>query len=333
MRGGRLLARRYGLYRRLAALTAPLTARLLLRQMRRLANPDALYPLFRQSDYYLLKNHYFRPFTDPDSLPPGYWSRQSELPGIAVDAESCFRRAETELAPYLEEFRGTFPVERPENAAPDQFWLVNGTYMAVDAPVYYALIRHRRPKRVVEVGAGQSTLVAAEACRRNNRAGPGTSKLTCIEPHPTSIVGAGLDHVAEVVVSKVEDVDPAVFQSLGADDILFIDSTHALKEGGDVQFLYAEILPRLNAGVLVHVHDISLPKPYPRVYFEAGWFWNEQYVLQAFLTHNQRAEILWPGNYLMCHNPARMLALFPEIDAMRRHFPSSEPSAFWFRTI
>jgi hypothetical protein len=326
----RLWARRHGAYRRLVARTAPLTARALLHQLRWLAEPDALYPMFRRAGYYLLRDHYYRPFTDPEALPSDYWSRRSGLPGIAIDAERCFRLAETELAPYFAEFRATFPVDLP--APPGGFWLLNGTYMAVDAHLYYALIRHLRPRRIVEVGAGQSTLVAGEACRRNEADGARRSELVCIEPYPTGIVAGGLGHVARVVVSRVEEVELGFFAELGEGDLLFIDSSHALKEGGDVQFLYCEVLPRLNPGVLVHVHDISLPRPYPRVYFESGWFWNEQYLLQAFLVNNSRVEILWPGNYLMCQNPERMTGLFPEIVDMRRRFPSSEPTAFWFRT-
>lgn len=326
-----LWARRFGLYRRITARTAPLTGRLLMKQLRYIGLPDALYPLFRQDGYYLLKEHFYRPFTNPDSLPPDYWARRSELAGIAIDADACLDRARRDLAPYFTEFRETYPIEKPaENA--NGFWLINGSYMAVDAHLYYALIRHLRPSRIVEVGAGRSTIVAAEACRRNNVAVPGSSQLICIEPYPTAIVTGGLAHLAELMQTRVEEVDLGFFELLETGDILFIDSSHALREAGDVQFLYCEVLPRLRPGVAVHVHDVSLPKPYPRVYFDHGWFWNEQYLLQAYLTHNARAEVLWPGNFLMCHRPDEMNALFPEIAIMRQHFPSSEPSAFWFRT-
>lgn len=286
--------------------------------------------MFRRAGYYLLSDHYYRPFTNPETLPADYGSRQSALVGIEIDTERCLALAERALSPYLAEFRETFPIERRPGQETG-FWLINGTYMAVDAHLYYSLVRHFRPRRVAEVGAGRSTLVAAEACRRNNYEVPATSELLCIEPYPTAIVPEGLSSVATVIASPVEQVDLGFFERLGANDMLFIDSSHALREGGDVQFLYCEVLPRLKPGVLVHVHDVSLPKPYPAIYFDYGYFWNEQYVLQAFLTNNLRAEVLWPGNYLMCRSPERMNAVFPEIAVMRRHFPSSEPSAFWFR--
>jgi hypothetical protein len=39
--------------------------------------------------------------------------------------------------------------------------------MAVDAHVYYTFIRHFRPKRIMEIGAGHSTLLAVAAGMRN----------------------------------------------------------------------------------------------------------------------------------------------------------------------
>jgi hypothetical protein len=319
-------------YARLAPFFAPLLGRLLLRVLRHSPRPDVLFPLFRRNGYYLLKDHYYRPFTDPGALPADYWSRQSALVGIDIDTERCFALVEKELPPYLDEFRATFPVEKPEREETG-FWLINGSYMAVDAHLYYGFVRHFRPRRIVEVGAGRSTLIAGEACRRNNLSHADASRICCIEPYPTTIVSRGLEDVATLMVTRVEFVELAFFESLGADDMLFIDSSHALREGGDVQFLYCEVLPRLCSGVLVHIHDVSLPKPYPSVYLDHGYFWNEQYLLQGFLTNNRHAQVLWPGNYLMCKAPERMHADFPEIALMRRHFPASEPSAFWFRII
>ena len=101
--------------------------------------------------------------------------------------------------------------------------------------------------------------------------------------------------------------------------------------GGDVQLEYCEILPRLAPGVLVHVHDISLPKPYPRVYFEQQLYWNEQYLLQVLLSFTSRYEVVWPGNYLMNRYPERVAKAFPEYHEMRKYYPQSEPSSFWIR--
>jgi hypothetical protein len=141
----------------------------------------------------------------------------------------------------------------------------------------------------------------------------------------------GVPGLSEVIEKKVQDVDLDLFASLQG-GILFIDSTHALRAGGDVQLEYCEILPRLAGGVLVHIHDISLSRPYPRVYFEKNnYYWNEQYLLQAFLAFNSKFEVVWPGNYMMLKYPDQISRVFPEYHTMRESFPSSEPTSFWIR--
>jgi len=86
--------------------------------------------------------------------------------------------------------------------------------------------------------------------------------------------------------------------------------------------------------VLVHIHDISLPKAYPRVYLENHQlYWNEQYLLQAFLAFNARFRVVWPGNYMMLNYPEEVCAVFPEYHAMREAFPMSEPTSFWMQVV
>jgi hypothetical protein len=84
---------------------------------------------------------------------------------------------------------------------------------------------------------------------------------------------------------------------------------------------------------MVHIHDVSLPKAYPKVYFDNQTYWNEQDLLQAFLAFNSRFEVIWPGNYMMLRHPERLLEAFPEIERMRERYPSSEPTAFWIRSV
>ena len=158
-------------------------------------------------------------------------------------------------------------------------------------------------------------------------------ELICIEPYPSQdFLNVVSENNVTLIKKLVQNVPLDFFSSLENGDILFIDSTHVLREGSDVQYEYLEILPRLKSGIHVHVHDISLPKRYPEVYFTGGLYWNEQYFLQAFLINNSKINITWPGNYMMCSCPELMLETFPEIKDMRRKYPSSEPSAFWFKT-
>jgi hypothetical protein len=155
--------------------------------------------------------------------------------------------------------------------------------------------------------------------------------LISIDPFPNKILKKGFPGLSKLIADKVQNVDLKLFASLAAGDILFIDSSHVMRSGGDVQLEYCEILPRMAPGVLVHIHDISLPKPYPRVYFENRLYFNEQYLLQAFLCFNSRFEVIWPGNYMMLKYPKEICNVFPEYHEMRKSFPMSEPSSFWMR--
>jgi hypothetical protein len=111
---------------------------------------------------------------------------------------------------------------------------------------------------------------------------------------------------------KIQEVSPDTFQQLGANDILFIDSSHVVKCGGDVNYLFLEVLPRLQPGVIVHVHDIFLPGDYPKSWVKEHLrFWSEQYLLQAFLLFNSEYEVLLCNSYLDHKYGAELRAAFP----------------------
>jgi predicted O-methyltransferase YrrM len=282
----------------------------------------------RANGYHVIPKHYYSPIPDESDLGATYWDEVSELPGIRLDPAIPIALVEGPLVRFFAEFRQQFGIEAGDPGS-SAFTLINGAYMAVDAHIYYGLVRHLKPRRIIEIGSGQSTRLAAAAARRNadDRA---ACKITAIEPYPQESLRA-LSSEVDIVVAKLQSVDLALFDTLAENDILFIDSTHVLREGNDVQKIYLEILPRLRKGIYVHVHDISLPERYPQVYFEKGLYWNEQYLLQAFLAFNDGFKIVWPGNWMMIHHRDLMLRIFPEIDVMRRHYPASEPTAFWMR--
>jgi hypothetical protein len=293
--------------------------------------PDSTaYDVFYKHGFHLLRRSYYLPIPEEEELSDEFWDERSELVGVEMNEKVAIGFLNDVFTPYVEEFRGLFPIHQ-EPGSTEPFYLINGTFMAVDAHVYYAFIRHFRPRRIVEIGSGFSTMVAAAAGMRNGKEGVTAPHLVAVDPFPPANLKEGFPGLSEVVEARVQDVGLDLFTSLQTGDVLFIDSTHALKAGGDVQFEYCEILPRLQPGVLVHVHDISLPKPYPRAYFDNHVYWNEQYVLQAFLAFNSRFEVLWPGNYMMLNHPEKMTAAFPEYHAMRRSFPQSEPASFWMR--
>jgi predicted O-methyltransferase YrrM len=179
-----------------------------------------------------------------------------------------------------------------ENGA---FSFSNDYFTSPDAEVAYALVRLLHPKHIMEVGSGNSTHLFREAIRDGNL----ETKLVSIDPSPRREVESVADQVIrrrleDVPLSELEDV-------LQPKDILFIDSSHEIRSGNDVVSLFLNILPKLNTGVVVHVHDIFLPFEYPREWIIQNTLnvnWAEQYLVQAVLQGSDQFEVLWPGHFL-----------------------------------
>ena len=124
------------------------------------------------------------------------------------------------------------------------------------------MIRQFHPRRIIEIGAGHSTLLSAQALRENARLGEGGGELISIEPYPNNVLQRGVPGLTELIQSEVQRVPLERFAALEANDILFIDSSHVVQIDSDVNYEFLEILPRLKAGVILHIHDIYLPREY-----------------------------------------------------------------------
>src|SRR5262249_34545280 len=148
---------------------------------------------------------------------------------------------------------------RTRTAVPHQYYLQNGRFEGVDAEVFYSMIRHFKPQRLIEIGSGYSTFLAAQAVLKNEAETGHRCDLGAIEPYPGPVLRQGFPGLSRLVARGVQEVPLSEFEALGENDIVFIDSSHVLKTGSDVQYEFLEILPRLRPGVLVHVHDIFLP--------------------------------------------------------------------------
>jgi hypothetical protein len=286
--------------------------------------------IFNKRGFYLLKKEYDIPIPDEEDLNDKFYEKYSELAGLDMNDQYVNEYLQNLFPRYLAEFRESFSLHSSSSDLAS-FHLINGSFMAIDAHVYYAFIRHFKPKKMIEIGAGNSTLLAIAANKKNLQETGTATWLTAIDPFPRPILVNGLPGLSQLIKDKLQNVDLELFNSLESGDILFIDSSHVLREGGDVQMEYCEIIPRLNPGVLVHIHDISLPKSYPKVYFEGQHYFNEQYLLQAFLCFNSRFEVLWPGNYVMLKYPDKVCTVFPEYHEMRKSYPLAEPTSFWIR--
>jgi predicted O-methyltransferase YrrM len=184
----------------------------------------------------------------------------------------------------------------------------NNQFPALDAWVLEGLLREVRPRRMIEVGCGYSTLVSA---RVNREYLHNETRLTCIEPYPRDFLQSGVPGVTDLRVEKIQETPLEVFDELGENDVLFVDTSHTVKTGGDVTWIFGEIIPRLRSGVYVHVHDVFLPGEYPEDWVLQGWGWNEVYLVRAFLTFNDAFEVVWGNQYMLHHHPDDVLAAFP----------------------
>ena len=178
-----------------------------------------------------------------------------------------------------------------EKAIADRYDWSNPAYNPIDASIYHSMIRHFQPGHIIEVGCGYSTLVALNALELN-----GSGRITCIEPFPPEFLGAQIHRLAALHTIPAQNAPLEIFDALEPGDFLFVDSTHVSRIGSDVNFLVLKVLPRLKPGVIIHFHDIFLPFEYPREWVIDKIFWNEQYLLLAFLMFNPEFEVLFASH-------------------------------------
>ena len=280
---------------------------------------------WQQAGFNLTPNHYYNPIPYAAHLSPKVLDARSEMVGIDWREKEQLR--------FLSEVCGRFRPEYeqfPERATkvPHQFFLLNGAFGTVDAEVLHTMIRHYQPRRVIEIGSGCSTLVTAAALEMNRRQNGRESRFTAIEPYPGPLFRHPIPGLTDLLQRPLEEVDLGLFQELGENDVLFIDSTHAVKCGGDVNRIYLEILPRIKAGVVIHIHDIFLPAEYPKKWLlDEHVFWTEQYLLQAFLAFNREFEVLWGGSYMHLEHSAELAEHFPSYGS------GAWPGSFWMRRV
>jgi hypothetical protein len=235
----------------------------------------------------VVRGSFYSPVPHVDELRPGTFERISDLPGLRWDLD-------TQLAFVRERLSGPAGEFHPPAtllAGSRRYAVENPAYGLLDATVAYAMVRSLRPRRIVELGSGYSTLVTAEAARLNEADG-NPLNLEVYDPFP-NVVDAGLPGLAALHRLPAQEVPLSVFENLDDGDVLFVDTTHVVKLGSEVNYVVLEVLPRLGKGVVVHIHDIFLPFEYPRMWLEdLALYWNEQYLIQAFLAHNDSYEVL-----------------------------------------
>ncbi|MGB9774837.1 MAG: class I SAM-dependent methyltransferase [Methanomassiliicoccales archaeon] len=211
----------------------------------------------------------------------------------------------------LKEFAAYYK-EQPFTEQPSKtcrYYFANDSYIYQDGLVLYCFLRHYRPRRVIEIGAGFSSAVMLDT---NELFFGGAIDLTFIEPYPQRLRSLlrKSDEV-RIVEHKVQEIPISEFSRLEKNDILFVDSSHVVKLGSDVSYILFEVLPALKPGVLIHFHDIFWPFEYPREWYAEGRAWNEIHVLRAFLSYNISFEILCFNSYMAMFHRDLLSQLMP----------------------
>lgn len=259
-----------------------------------------------------------------------------QLRNLGVDVcASGYTSPVPELRDLTDEFFArTFPCHSIDWSLQTQLWYLNSVFptysqedifpqnsglSVVDAAILHCMIRHHKPRKIVEVGSGSSTQFSARACLRNAAEGKGVD-LIAVEPHPNEMLLGGFSGLTRLEQHRAQDLPTSFYADC---DLLFIDSSHIAKAGSDVTFLVLEVLPVLRAGALVHFHDILLPNEYWSEWLrETGNYWNEQYVIQAFLAFNSEYEIQWASRYMHLRDAPAIRKVFPFFQENKHHITS-----------
>lgn len=275
------------------------------------------FDFWQEHGFHVTQNHFYEPVPDTRDLKPDMWTMPSALNGIDMNEEAQLHLLRDVFPQFLDEYKN-IPFEADND--PTKFYANNTMFSGIDARVYYCLARHFKPETILEVGSGFSTLIAAQAAVKNGR-----SAVTCIEPYPREFLKQGFPGLKSLIPNKVQDVDRRVFADLKSGDFLFIDTSHVVKIGSEVLYLYFEILPTIPEGVIVHIHDIFFPLEYPKPFLSNDrHFWNEQYLVQAFLMYNDSFEVLFCNSYMSHYH----------IDDIKKTFPNSNRwhgGSLWLR--
>jgi len=236
--------------------------------------------------------HFYSAIPSPDDVARAK-ARMSNppasLPGVAIDDDRL-----------CDEFRSRAALVRDWQPSA-RYTPSNDQFGIGDALMLRGTLLHLRPERVIEVGSGWSSACILDA--RDDGAEP--FELTCIDPFPMALrqrLLPGDEDGVNIIGSVVQDVPTSVFESLHAGDVLFIDSSHVLKPGSDVDDYLRRLLPALAVGVHVHIHDIFWPFEVPALWLDEGRAWNEAHALRAFLQNNHDWEIVLFNHFLGQHH-------------------------------
>ena len=239
---------------------------------------------------YPLTDHYYEPQFNFRSLNKNL-SENRNLPGINLNLTRQIHNLSNLI--YKNEL---IELNLEKKSTNNKFCIKNDFFGYGDSEIYYQIIRHFKPKKILEIGSGYSTLIALQAIENNKKNDKINTQITCIEPFENKWLD---DLNIEILRKKIEDTDESNYLALASGDIFFLDSSHIIRPQGDILKVFLEILPKLNRGVLVQIHDIFTPKDYPEQWIiKENKFWNEQYLVETLMMNENKYEIYLMLNYL-----------------------------------
>jgi len=246
--------------------------------------------------------HFYSPFPAISDVSNKYDEiRENEKSGIDFDGIDL--NVDEQLS-LLQRFNYLFPSKpnwmnyASKESSKYRYLIGNQAFGLTDAFILYAMLREKKPSRIIEIGSGYSSAVTLDT---NEFYLDNSINITFVEPYPVNlnkILKKNDRQQCIIIEDMVQNVPLDTFEMLSEGDILFVDSSHVGKFGSDVIYIFYHILPRLKSGVIVHFHDIFYPWAYPKEWMLQGWCWNEVYLLRSFLQYNSQWKILYFSQYL-----------------------------------
>jgi len=262
-----------------------------------------IFEMGERNNIHITPVHFYQPIPDTRNISPEIFNK-SHHAGIDFRENKQLILLK-KLSKYSDEIKD---IPRKPAKNKKQYYFENEFFPALDGVVYYSMIRKFLPKRIIEVGSGFSTMIASQAAKKNK-----ITKITSIEPNPNKILESGLANFDKLIPSNVQNIPISTFQKLQKNDILFIDSSHVSTIGSDVNYLFLHVIPELRPGVIIQVHDFFFPFEYPKEWIRRKLFWNEMYLVWAFLIGNKDYEILLSNFFLFMKHNSTVNKLFPFI--------------------
>lgn len=272
--------------------------------------------IWEKLGYFLVEDHFYNPIPSTKELNEKQpWNDKYTTEGIDMRVEEQLLLLD-EIEKYMSEYKSAgSPFE------------ANG-----DGPVLHAMVRKCSPDHIIEIGSGKSTRVSLEASALNADESGQKTNVIAVEPYPDDTLKRLEEEYSNLTLrqSRAEAIPVNEYISLlGSGDILFIDGSHVLRVGNDVNHLYLKVIPQLPVGTYVHIHDIRFPYEYPKSWLlKKHRFWTEQYLLQSFLAFNNSFKVIWSGNWMSEMHGQRLEEILPNYET-----DGGWPGSFWIKRV